>query len=135
MRLFGNLVFAALVLGVSLGAHASAPDAAGAGIAAAAPFTLNTEIVVKNWILCMSQSFAEEVVRAREAGEDEALAKISALQADRSCGRFAEMRVILHEPLVVTSPFATAGARAFSAEISLDGRWIPAFVIDARLRG
>lgn len=98
-------------------------------------FELNSEIVVRNWVLCITQGLAEKVVQARQAGVDEARRTIAELQASRLCAAFPEMTVILHEPVVAASPFVPYAARAFAADISIDGQWIAAYVVNTRLRG
>ena len=122
---------AALAVMLPSAALAAAPDVAGpaAHPAPAERFELNTEVVVRNWVLCVSQAYAEELVRASDTGVSEAAAAISRLAGDRSCGLFAEMRVILQAPVFESSPFAAHQAKAYAAQIDLGGRWIPAFVV------
>lgn len=128
--------------GIALAVTLAMPFAAQASIPPATPadqrpelFELNNQIVVKHWVLCIARSYAVQVVQARQSGADEARKTIAELQATRFCAEFPEMTVILHEPVVAQSPFVTHAARAFSAEISIGGQWISAYVVNARLRG
>jgi hypothetical protein len=83
--------------------------------------------VVKDWVLCVSQSLAESLVKAREQGVAEAEKAYDQLKAAKSCGQFAEMRVILQKPLYVS----TEGddARVFGALVNIAGGWANAYVV------
>ena len=83
-----------------MAAFAAAPDnlddaapAAKATPALIAPleYQLGTEMVVRDWVLCVSQSFAETLAKARASGVEEALAAYSDLKASKSCGQFPQM--------------------------------------------
>jgi hypothetical protein len=123
----------ALALALPIGAQASIAPAP--HVRPAEVFALNSEIVVRNWVLCVSRALAEQVVVARQAGAEKARQTIAELQSTRLCAEFPEMTVILHEPVVATSPFVPYAARAFSADISIGGQWVSAFVVNTRLRG
>ena len=56
---------------------------------------LDTEMVVRNWVLCVSQTVAEQLVRVREQGTGAAQSAYAELREARSCGQFPEMHVIL----------------------------------------
>ena len=66
-------------------------------------YNLDTEMVVQNWVLCVSRTVAEQLVQAREEGVDRARSAYAELNAAKSCGQFAELRVILRERLYVSS--------------------------------
>ncbi len=60
-------------------------------------------MVVHNWVLCVSQPLAEQLVRAREAGVEPARLAYAGLASARSCGQFPELRVILRERVYVSA--------------------------------
>ena len=128
---------AALVLAcMASPAWAAAPeeivaDPALGGLAAAGPgkiYELETEMVVRNWVICVSQALAEELVRAREESAEKAVAAYVGFAEARSCGLFPELRVILRERLS-TSAGAGYDARAFGALVNLTGDWATAYVV------
>ena len=92
-------------------------------------YDLETEMVVHNWILCVSQAMAEELVRAREESVEKARLAYTALGETRSCGRFAELRVILRERLYASSAESGHDARIFGALVNLSDQWASAFVV------
>ena len=47
-------------------------------------YQLGTEMVVRDWVLCVSESFAETLAKARAAGVEEALAAYSTTSRRRS---------------------------------------------------
>ncbi len=96
-------------------------------------YELGTEVVVHDWVLCVSQAYAETFARAWASGADQARAAYSDLAAAKSCGRFPEMHVILHEPVYPGANDAGDGAQVFSAAVSLAGRWANAFVVEGGL--
>jgi len=107
-------------------------DAPAAEVATSAPvilYDLETEMVVHNWILCVSQSVAEELVRAREESVEKARLAYNALSESRSCGKFAELRVILRERLYASSVESGHDARIFGALVNLSDQWASAFVV------
>jgi hypothetical protein len=91
-------------------------------------YELETEMVVHNWVLCVSQTLAEDLVRARGEGAEKAVAAYLGFAQAKSCGLFPELRVILRERL---SASAGAGydARAFGALVNLTGDWATAYVV------
>ena len=127
---------AALVLVcVASPAWAAAPEEVVAdpalGVIAAGPgkiYELETEMVVHNWVLCVSQTLAEDLVRAREESAERAVAAYIGFAEAKSCGLFPELRVILRERLS-----ASAGTgydtRAFGALVNLTGDWATAYVV------
>jgi hypothetical protein len=132
-RLAAILAFSALVSP----AFAAAPDvldaeplvpAAKAG-APIADYALDTEMVVRNWVLCVSATVAEELVQARESGVDRARSTYAELNASKSCGQFSELRVILRERLYVSSTDSGHDARVFGALVDFSGSWASAYVV------
>jgi hypothetical protein len=126
--------FAALAM--SSPAWAAAPDTAAVtnnGIAPAAGYALETEMVVHNWVLCVSQPLAEQLVHAREAGVEIARQTYEGLARSRSCGQFPELRVILRDPLYTSAAGAGYDARVFGALINLSGDWASAFIVSGGL--
>ena len=96
-------------------------------------YELGTEVVVHDWVLCVSQAYAETIARARARGADQARTVYSDLAAAKSCGQFPEMHVILHEPVYPDANGVGGGAQVFSAAVSLAGRWANAFVVEGGL--
>jgi hypothetical protein len=97
-----------------------------------APYALDTEMVVKNWVLCISQDIAEELVRAREESAEKALSTYAGFQEARSCGQFPELRVILRERLYVSGS-ADFDGRVFGGLVNLSGAWASAFIVSGGL--
>jgi hypothetical protein len=94
-----------------------------------ADYKLDTEMVVRNWVICISRAFAEELALARATSSDAALATYNDLKAAKACGRFGEMRVILQTP-VYDGPGASGGdALVFEALVNLAGSWASAYVV------
>jgi len=102
------------------------PARAGAAIA---DYALDTEMVVRNWVLCVSESVAEQLVHAREAGVDRARSTYAELNASKSCGQFSELRVILRERLYASSAESGHDARVFGALVDFAGNWASAYVV------
>ena len=69
------------------------------GLAPPIDYSLETEMVVHNWVLCVSQPLAEQLAKAREAGPESARSAYADLAGARSCGKFPELRVILQQSL------------------------------------
>ena len=105
------------------------PNADAGAIAPVTVYELETEMVVKNWILCISAAMAEELVRAREESEEKARSAYAGLQQTRSCGQFGELRVILRERLYASAADTGHDARAFEALVNLSDNWASAFVV------
>jgi hypothetical protein len=133
----GAAATAALI--VSSAAWAAAPDAlepqstpVAAAPAPMPPLTvyeLNTEMVVKNWVLCVSADRAEQLVWAREQGVEHAISAFRDLQQAKSCGRVSELRVILQERLYASPAGSEHGARAFGALIGVFDKWASAYLV------
>ena len=125
---------AAICLAAPL-AWAAAPDGLDADLMAPAASTpvqiheLETEMVVHDWVLCISQAVAEELARAREESDEKAKLAYAALSESRACGRFAEMRVILRERLYTSAASSGHDARVFEALVNLSDNWASAFVV------
>lgn len=132
--------FVALTL-VAPAAWSAAPDAltadeptpAASGIGAPIDYALETEMVVRNWVLCISQPLAEQLARARKGGAESARTTYADLAGARSCGLFPELRVILQQPLYVSGGDAGYDARVFGALVNLSGDWATAFVVSGSL--
>ena len=130
---------AALALAVALpgGSFAAAPVALDPAPAAKAPaktivpleYVFGKEAVVRNWVLCISQPFAESIVKAWSGGVDEAEKVYADLKAAKSCGQFPELRVILHESVYESGPEIDHVARVFAAQVNLGGGWPKGFVV------
>lgn len=118
-------------------AFAAAPDLLDAEpvvptVKATAPiadYALDTEMVVRNWVLCVSATMAEELVHARESGIDRARSTYAELNAAKACGQFSELRVILRERLYVSSAESGHDARVFGALVDFAGSWAAAYVV------
>jgi hypothetical protein len=108
-----------------------APDAVSA--TPAKIYELETEMVVHNWVLCVSESVAEQLVRAREEGMETALSAYDSLKEERKCGQFAELRVILREPLYKSAAESGHDARVFGALVNLADNWAAAYVVTGGL--
>lgn len=106
------------------------PDAAAA---APAIYDLDTEMVVHNWVLCVSRAGAVELVQARQEGVQSAWSAYEALAEARKCGRFAELRVILQEPLYSWTAGSGDDARVFGALVHFADDWASAFVVTGSL--
>jgi len=135
--------FAAIIglTSIAPAAWSAAPDALPAeettpvvtGIGAQIDYALETEMVVHDWVLCVSQPFAEQLARSREAGPARARSTYTDLAGARSCGVFPELRVILQRSLYVSSQDAGYDARVFGALVNLSGDWATAFVVSGSL--
>jgi len=103
-----------------------------AGPAVIAPprvYELGTEMVVRNWVLCVSREVAEQLARARERGAEQAQTTYAGLSGNRSCGQVETLLVILRKRLY-TSPVSSGhDARVFAAEVRLSDNWAAAFVV------
>jgi hypothetical protein len=90
---------------------------------------LDVEMTVRNWVLCASQPVAEMLVRARQQGRDAAEKAYVDLASARSCGRLAEMQVILQEPLYDALIGVGGHAGVYGALINISGEWASGFVV------
>ena len=142
LRLVGSLAAAALIIGTNA-AWSAAPDELET-TAPAAPslsgtpieeYALDAELIVKDWVLCVSQPLAETLVKAREQSIADAVRAYEELKAARSCGQFAELRVILREPLYVSAEASGYDARIFGALVNIAGGWANAFVVSGAVEG
>jgi hypothetical protein len=86
-------------------------------------------MVVTNWVLCVSQAVAEQLVHAREESLDLARATYAELNQAKSCGQFPELRVILQERLYTSSAESGHDARVFGALVDFAGSWASAYVV------
>lgn len=109
-----------------------APEDSAPAIAVIAPsldYALETEMVVHDWVLCISQPLAEQLARAREGGVETARHAYDGLASARSCGQFPELRVILQERLYMSPAESGYDARVFGALVNLSGDWASAYVV------
>jgi hypothetical protein len=133
-KVFAAAAIAAVVLGShAAGAAVDAPDIDSLGTqkqsAPLVGYRLDVEMTVRNWVLCASQTPAERLVRARQQGRDAAEKAYADLASARSCGRLAEMQVILQEPLYDALIGAGGHAGVYSALINISGAWASGFVV------
>jgi len=144
MSIFVHVCRAAAIVALTLAAPvawSAAPDALPAeepvpvvtGIGAPIDYALETEMVVHDWVLCVSQPLAEQLARAREGGAESARTIYADLAGARSCGLFPELRVILQQALYVSGGDAGYDARVFGALVNLSGDWATAFVVSGSL--
>jgi len=123
-------------------AWAAAPDdlpietsapAVGAVVPGAIDYALETEMVVHDWVLCVSAPVAEELARARTASVADARSTYAELASARTCGQFPELRVILRERLFAGADDGGHDTRVFGALVNLSGDWASAFVVSGGL--
>ena len=131
-------LFSAAMLAAPAAFAAAAPDAADLAdpppavtAAPAADPELATEMVVRNWVLCVSQTFAERLVSALDESVERAVATYGELKATRSCGQFGELRVILHEAVYRSA--AGRDAAVYSADVGIAGAWASGYVVQGVL--
>ena len=116
-------------------AFAAAPDGLDAepivppAAAAISDYALDTEMVVRNWVLCISPTVAERLVQAREESVERARSAYAELNEAKSCGQFSELRVVLRERLYVSSAKSGHDARVFGALVDFAGSWASAYVV------
>jgi hypothetical protein len=92
-------------------------------------YTLDTVLIVHNWILCVTETSAESLARAH-AENTETLADVYAdLAAAKSCGRFAKLGVMLKTPLYRSGPGKDNEARVFAAMVNIGAGWQSAYVV------
>jgi hypothetical protein len=129
-----------IMTGVLSHAWAAAPDtlelettnAKAASPAIGAPLIehkLDVEMTVRNWVLCTTQPLAETLVHAREESPAAAAKAFADLSAARSCGRFAEMQVILQKPIYETMLHSGGQAKVYGALINISGAWASGYVV------
>ncbi len=92
-------------------------------------YELDTEMVVKDWVLCISAAVAEQLAQAREESVEKALSAYAALQQARSCGRVPELRVILQERIYASAPESDHDTRAYGALVNFSDDWATAYVV------
>jgi len=105
------------------------PSAISMPAAVPADFRLGTEMVVHDWVLCVSASSAEAIAKARAEGVDQAVAVYDGLKAAKSCGQFPELHVILRKPVYRSDPSLNTDARVFAASVNIGGSWPSGFVV------
>src|SRR5689334_1311631 len=104
-----NILGAMMLVGasaISVGAWAAAPatldpepqKAIGASaINAPGIYRLDVEMTVKNWVLCVSQPLAEQLLKAREMSQESFMSAYSEAAAAHTCGQMPEMQVKLQK--------------------------------------
>jgi hypothetical protein len=92
-------------------------------------YELETEMVVKDWVLCISAAVAEQLAQAREESVEKALSAYAALRQARSCGRVPELRVILQERIYVSAAESGHDTRAYGALVNFSDDWASAYVV------
>jgi hypothetical protein len=122
---------AAICCAFPVGTMAATPDVIDQPSAASVPveYQLDTEMVVDNWVLCVSEQLAESIARAREDSVAAARKIYSDLASAKSCGRFAKLAVKLRQPLFRSAPGLDHDSRVFSALVNIGGAWQTAFVV------
>lgn len=140
LRKFGAIALLSLSVGAAPQAWSAATDdgtlVAKPGIDLNAPtgnYPLDVELVVQNWVLCASLPSAEEIVAARARGAGEARKVFVALNATKSCGSFAELRVILQKAVYASAPEAGYDARVFGGLVSFSGSWAAGYLVSGGL--
>jgi hypothetical protein len=138
MNRFWKVRAAAATVAALIASHAAAAavdvpdiDVLGAGDQRAplVGHRLDVEMTVRNWVLCASQPFAERLVHARQQSRAAAEKAYADLEGTRSCGRLAEMQVILQEPLYDALVGSGGHAGVYSALINISGKWASGFVV------
>lgn len=133
MKSIHALFAAALLAGASFApavSFAAAPADLGLTTTTTADlYALETVMVVQNWILCLSEPTAERMAAAREEGPDSEAATYADLAAQKVCGRFKKLGVMLHKSLYRSAPGHGVDTRMFSAAINIGVGWQEAFVI------
>lgn len=116
---------------LSTAAIAAAPDLLDPEPSSVAPsdYTLDTVLVVHNWVLCVTADSAEALARAREDGADAAATAYAGLAATKTCGRFAKLGVMLKQPLYRSAPGRDYEARVFAALVNIGVGWQSAYVV------
>lgn len=126
-------IVATLIASPAVAAAVDAPDidvlGAGDRPAPLVGHRLDVEMTVRNWVLCASQPFAERLVRARQQSRAAAEKAYADLEGSRSCGRLAEMQVILQEPLYDAIVGSGGHSGVYSALINISGAWAAGFVV------
>jgi hypothetical protein len=126
---FQSMSFAAAPDDIAVEAPAAPEVAAPVGL----DYALETEMVVHNWVLCISAPLAEQLARARATSLDEARSAYADLAGAKSCGQFPELRVILRERLYSSASGSEHDTRVFGALVNLSGSWANAFVVSGSL--
>jgi hypothetical protein len=140
MKIRGMTYVAGLAAGCALTtfAWAAAPEAldnshdsvkGATVIAGTDPYKLETEMTVRNWVLCVSQDGAESLVKAHQAGPEQAKATYASLAAGKACGAFPELRVILEQPVYQPAPSDHYQGRIFDALIKFSDQWAKGYVV------
>jgi hypothetical protein len=111
------------------GGNAAAPDLIDPEPPAiASDYSLDTVLVVHNWILCVSESSAERLAKAREESAAVAAGVYAELAAAKSCGRFAKLGVMLKQSLYRSGP-GSHDTRVFSALVNIGVGWQSGYVV------
>ena len=137
-RFWKRFAVAAAAMSLSAAALAAAPgelDPADGSAAIVSPleYQLDKEMVVRDWVICTTQSFAESIARARDTGLEAAQKVYTDLKDAKSCGLFPELRVILRERLYQSAPGLDHEAQVFAASVNIGGGWPSGFVVNGGL--
>lgn len=138
--LIGGIAAVTMLCGAVTPSFGAAPDliepaAPEAGsISDIDPYKLDTERIVRNWVLCISQPLAETLVQARASGIEQAQKAYDQLAAAKACGRFGELRVVLKQSIYASAAASGYDARVFGAEVNLSGAWANAFVVSGAVQ-
>ena len=92
---------------------------------------LDREVVVRNWVLCVSPSVAERLVQARATDSHTEERVYNELLQAKLCGRFAELTVILQENITGTE----SGSDIYAALVQMGGNWAAGFVVSDQRMG
>jgi hypothetical protein len=143
MKTTASLCGAAALAAMTCGsAFAAAPELGGdlltetvaAAPAATGPLLgpiheLETEMLVRGWVLCVSAEGAEQLARASAESTASAMTAYDGLKQARACGQFPELRVILRERLFSSAVGAAHDARVFLALVNIADNWASAYLV------
>lgn len=116
---------------------AAAPDALdpveasppATGLSAPIDYSLDTEMVVRNWVICVSQEFAEQLVRARDDSIEKARETYVQLNVAHYCGQLPTMQVILQGAIAESTAVPPRQAKIFNGLVNFAGDWASVFIV------
>ncbi len=141
MRGLSGIIGAIALVGAavfSVGGSAAAPSAfdpepqkavTAAAINAPGIYQIDVEMTVKNWVLCVSEPLAENLLKARETSRERFVAAYSEAAAAHTCGQMPEMHLKLEKQVYESAPDAASRGMVFNALVNLSGAWATAFVL------
>jgi hypothetical protein len=136
-----NVLGALTLVGASVlavGAWAAAPAALDpepqkpvgvSAINAPGIYQLDVEMTVKNWVLCISQPLAEQLLKARETSRESFMSVYSQAAAAHTCGQMPQMQVKLQKAVYESATDADGRGTVFNALVNLSGAWATAYVV------